>query len=95
MDSGYANYKKKINKNEIQNNTIHYVAYISFSIDNSWVGTIPAGDGFHARGQFEGQNIWAGGDIMAPFDNEVYVIEYYIFYKLPNGFFFSFISSLI
>lgn len=46
-------------------------AYLSFSIDNSWIGTIPAGDGFHARGQFEGPNIWTDGEIMAPFDQEV------------------------
>lgn len=44
---------------------------MSFSIDNSWLGTIPAGDGFHERGRFDPPNIWATGSIMAPFDEEV------------------------
>lgn len=42
-----------------------------FSVDNSWVGTIPAGNGFHERGGFDAPNIWENATIMAPFDQEV------------------------
>lgn len=45
--------------------------HIKFSIDNDVIGTVPVGDGFWARGKFEGESIWKQGTKMAPFDDEV------------------------
>jgi beta-glucanase (GH16 family) len=49
---------------------------MSFYIDNALIGTISAGEGFWARGNFGNsgeQNPWAGNK-MAPFDKEFFVI---------------------
>lgn len=41
------------------------------------VGYVPAGEGFWKRGGFQGQNIYASGTKMAPFDEEVRIsLEY-------------------
>lgn len=59
------------------NNGFHIYEFIwnekgfIFSVDRVEIGTVPAGDGFWKRGKFEGDNIWASGTKMAPFDQEV------------------------
>ena len=50
---------------------------IEFFVDNQHVLTIPAGNGFWARGNFAGSglpNPWAGASLMAPFDQEFFII---------------------
>lgn len=52
-------------------------AYLQFFVDNNLVGTITAGTGFWARGGFSWSglpNPWVNGTIMAPFDQEFYII---------------------
>lgn len=44
---------------------------IRFLVDGVEIGFVPATDGFWVRGDFHGQNIWASGTKMAPFDQEV------------------------
>lgn len=44
---------------------------IKYLIDGNEIGYIPVGDGFWKRGGFKGENIWASGTKMAPFDQEV------------------------
>lgn len=44
---------------------------IKYLIDGTEMGYIPVEDGFWKRGGFEGDNIWASGTKMAPFDQEV------------------------
>lgn len=44
---------------------------IKFMVDEAEIGYVPAGDGFWNRGGFIGDNIWASGTKMAPFDREV------------------------
>jgi hypothetical protein len=50
---------------------------IDFFIDNSLVGLFDADDGFFKRGKFDPtlhENPWANDTIMAPFDQEFYII---------------------
>ena len=50
---------------------------IQFLIDNETVGTVHAGNGFWNRGKFQSSglpNPWSSGTIMAPFDQEFYII---------------------
>lgn len=47
---------------------------IRFLIDGNLVGTVDAGRGFFERGGFSGNNPWAAGSIMAPFDQEFFII---------------------
>lgn len=42
-----------------------------FLVDGNEFGTVPVGEGFWKRGNFSGENIWASGTKMAPFDQEV------------------------
>lgn len=44
---------------------------IRFIIDGIEIGFVAVGDGFWARGDFKGDNIWTSGSKMAPFDEEV------------------------
>lgn len=44
---------------------------ILFCIDGHEIGKVPVNDGMWARGKFMGENIWANGTKMAPFDQEV------------------------
>lgn len=44
---------------------------ITFCIDGIEIGRVLKGDGFWARGGFQGENIWANATNMAPFDQEV------------------------
>lgn len=44
---------------------------ITFYVDRVEIGSVPVGDGFWKRGDFEGNDIWASGSKMAPFDQEV------------------------
>lgn len=67
---------------------------IAFFLDGSQVGNIPVGDGFWKRGNFNGDNLWAYGTKMAPFDQEVSIIgSILIQNKIAKilHFFFSFI----
>lgn len=45
--------------------------YLKYSYDDKEIGRIDAGNGFWARGNFTGENIWKNGTKMAPFDEEV------------------------
>ncbi|CRK95822.1 CLUMA_CG009274, isoform A [Clunio marinus] len=50
---------------------------IQFLYDNQVVGTVEAGQGFWARGGWQGSgwaNPWTSGTVMAPFDQEFYII---------------------
>lgn len=50
---------------------------LRFLVDNELVGTADAGEGFWKYGGFESSgypNPWAGGTIMAPFDQEFFLI---------------------
>ena len=50
---------------------------IEFFVDDEIILTVNAGNGFWEKGGFTESglpNLWAGGDIMAPFDQEFYVI---------------------
>jgi hypothetical protein len=47
---------------------------IRFLIDGNLVGDVQAGQGFWQRGGFTGTNPWAGASIMAPFDQEFFII---------------------
>lgn len=56
---------------------VWHTNYLQFWVDNEVVGTINAGEGFWSRGGFatSGQaNPWTGGTIMAPFDEEFFLI---------------------
>lgn len=44
---------------------------IRFFVDGAKIGFVPAVDGFWNRGNFHGENIWASGTKIAPFDQEV------------------------
>lgn len=44
---------------------------IRFFLDGQELGFVAVGDGFWQRGGFSGDNIWATGTKMAPFDQEV------------------------
>lgn len=51
--------------------------YLQFFVDDNVVGTVNAGEGFWRRGGFESSghaNPWASGTIMAPFDQEFFLI---------------------
>lgn len=45
---------------------------IRFFVDGVETGSVPVDDGFWKRGDFKGNDIWASGTKMAPFDQEVY-----------------------
>ncbi|XP_055318855.1 beta-1,3-glucan-binding protein-like [Sitodiplosis mosellana] len=47
---------------------------ITFCIDGREIGRVPVNDGMWARGKFTGENIWANGTKMAPFDQEFHII---------------------
>lgn len=47
--------------------------YIKFLVDDEQIGLVDVGDGFWARGKFQGENIWANGTMSAPFDEDVSV----------------------
>jgi Glycosyl hydrolases family 16 len=47
---------------------------IRFLIDGELYGNVEAGNGFWERGRFTGTNPWAGASIMAPFDQEFFII---------------------
>lgn len=47
--------------------------YLKFSYDDKEIGKVDAGDGFWARGNFSGENIWKNGTKMAPFDEQVMI----------------------
>lgn len=47
---------------------------IKFLLDGQEFGYVAAGDGFWKRGGFQGENIWASGTKMAPFDQEFHFI---------------------
>lgn len=52
-------------------------SYMHFLVDDRLIGTIHVGNGFWDRGGFWNSghsNPWEGGTIMAPFDQEFYVI---------------------
>lgn len=65
------------NNNTGFNNDFHKYAFlwdesgIRFFLDDEEFGFISADDGFWKRGDFKGENIWASGTKMAPFDQEV------------------------
>lgn len=44
---------------------------IRFFVDGNDMGFVPVGDGFWKLGGFDGDDIWASGTKMAPFDEEV------------------------
>lgn len=48
--------------------------YLKFSVDDVELGTVPTGDGYWARGGFEGINPYAGAGKDAPFDHEFFII---------------------
>lgn len=53
---------------------------IQFFIDDAAVGTVDAGSGFWDRGGWENSGIgnpWQGASLMAPFDQEFYIIINY------------------
>lgn len=45
--------------------------YLKFGCDDKEIFKVDAGDGFWARGNFSGENIWKNGTKMAPFDEQV------------------------
>lgn len=45
--------------------------YLKYSLDDKEIGKVEAGNGFWARGNFTGENIWKNGTKMAPFDEQV------------------------
>lgn len=47
--------------------------HLKFSVDDTEVGLVTVGDGFWQRGHFQGDNIWQGASLDAPFDQEVEV----------------------
>jgi beta-glucanase (GH16 family) len=47
---------------------------IEYYVDDTLHHTVEAGDGFWARGNFTGDNIWEGQGAMAPFNQEFYII---------------------
>lgn len=47
--------------------------YLKFCLDDKETAKVDAGDGFWARGNFSGENIWKNGSKMAPFDEQVMV----------------------
>lgn len=52
---------------------------LQFLVDNQHIGTVDAGTGFWNRAGFDGwaqglPNPWTGGTVMAPFDQEFYII---------------------
>lgn len=47
---------------------------IKFVHDDIEMGNVPVGNGFWERGAFEGENFWATGEKMAPFDQEFHFI---------------------
>ena len=57
---------------------------IKFFIDGAQIGFAAVDQGFWKRGGFSGNNIWAQGTRMAPFDQEVSELNY-----LQNYYFFS------
>lgn len=72
-------YDKDFHKNEF-----HWdESGIKFLVDGQEFGFVAAGDGFWKRGGFQGENIWASGTKMAPFDQEV--IFYKIFLKYSSN----------
>lgn len=44
---------------------------ITFQLDDATILSVPVEDGFWKRGGFKGENHWAKGSKMAPFDTEV------------------------
>lgn len=45
--------------------------HIKFSVDDTEVGIVHTGDGYWARGHFQGDNIWKNAGNDAPFNQEV------------------------
>lgn len=43
----------------------------TFCVDGREIGKVPVENGMWARGKFQGDDIWANGTKMAPFDEEV------------------------
>lgn len=74
-------------------------SHIRVFLDDRQVGEILVGNGFWRRGGFPGDNIWASGSAMAPFDREVILLFFFcIQFQITNKTFFvcrcrSFISS--
>lgn len=68
---------------------------IRFSIDGTDLGFAAVGDGFWARGYFTGDNIWANGTEMAPFDQEVMILIIYASIICMDQFSFKVIVSLL
>lgn len=60
FDHGFHRYEFLWNEKEIR-----------FFVDGIDIGSIQVDDGFWKRGDFDGENIWASGTKMAPFDKEV------------------------
>lgn len=54
---------------------------IKFLVDGQEFGFVAAGDGFWKRGGFQGENIWASGTKMAPFDQEVIFLKIFLNYS--------------
>ena len=47
-----------------------------FFIDDQMIGEMqPPAGGFWELGGFKGQNLWSGGTVMAPFDQQVCIYE--------------------
>ncbi|XP_055322082.1 beta-1,3-glucan-binding protein-like [Sitodiplosis mosellana] len=47
---------------------------IRFFVDRVEIGFVPVAGGFWNRGDFQGNDIWASGTKMAPFDEEFYLV---------------------
>ncbi|XP_055322093.1 beta-1,3-glucan-binding protein-like [Sitodiplosis mosellana] len=62
------------------NNGFHIYEFIwnekgfIFYVDRAEIGSVPVGDGFWKRGDFQGNDIWASGTKMAPFDQKFHFI---------------------
>lgn len=49
---------------------------IQFLVDGDELGSVPVKDGYWKQGNFTGENHWASGSKMAPFDQEVGISIY-------------------
>lgn len=83
--NGYSTAHYPLNQNPGFNEAFHIYrvvwtpAYLQFYVDNLLIGTVNAGSGFWVRGGWSNgwtglPNPWANGSIMAPFDQEFYII---------------------
>lgn len=63
FDAGFHNYRLEWSPTGIR-----------FLIDGLLLGNVDAGQGFWQRGGFTGTNPWAGASLMAPFDQEFFLI---------------------